>query len=79
MANPPERNSAPVAMDKMAKKIGRFALTAIVSKRARDVKERQNRGPQAEVPDSPVIVAINDILRGRVKIVKEPDRQPVKK
>jgi len=66
-------------MDKMAKKIGRFALTAIVSKRARDVKERQNRGPQAEVPDSPVIVAINDILRGRVKIVKEPDRQPVKK
>jgi len=66
-------------MDKMTQKIGRFALTAIVSKRARDVKERQSRSPQAEVPASPVIVAINDILRGRVKIVKEPDRQPVKK
>jgi DNA-directed RNA polymerase subunit K/omega len=80
MADPVEKDHVPFAMDVLTKKVGRFALTAVVAKRAREIKERQSRRPDQDTPASPVVVAIQDIVRGRAKIIKrEPDEHSARK
>ena len=75
MADPVAKDEAPINMDKMTTKVGRFALTTVVAKRAKDVKERQSRMPEQGAPASPVLLALRDIARGRAKIVRQESEQ----
>jgi len=80
MADPVEKDHAPRAMDMLTKKLGRFALTSAVAKRAKEIKERQSRRPDQDRPASPVVLAIGDIVLGRAKIIKpEPDELSAEK
>ena len=59
-----------VEVDKLARKLGKYALVVAVAKRARDMKERTTRTPLGPSPASYIEWALRDVEKGKVKIVR---------
>ena len=61
---------SPVNIERLARRLGKYALVVAVSQRARELKERQARlGDLA--PPNLVGRALNEIYEGKVKVVEE--------
>jgi DNA-directed RNA polymerase subunit K/omega len=59
-----------VEVDKLARKMGKYALVVAVSKRAREMKERAARMPLGPSPASYIERALRDVAKGKVKVVR---------
>jgi len=59
-----------VEVDKLARKLGKYALVMAVSKRAREMKERAARMPLGPSPASYIERALRDVAKGKVKVVR---------
>lgn len=66
-----ERNQVQVNADMLTKKMGRYALVSVVAKRAADIRARQSRQPSAQAPENAVTLALADVARGRVRVIRE--------
>jgi len=59
-----------IEVDKLTRKMGKYALVMAVSKRAREMKERAARMPLGPSPASYIERALRDVAKGKVKVVR---------
>jgi len=59
-----------VEVDKLSRKLGKYALVVAVAKRARAMKERSARIPLGPSPASYIERALRDVARGKVKVMR---------
>lgn len=64
------RQSEKVNIDRLARRMGKYALVVAVSQRARELKERQARLGDLN-PSNLVGRALDEIYHGRVKLLEE--------
>jgi len=72
----PERASQEgheVEVDRLSRKLGKYALVMAVSKRARQMKERAARMPLGPSSGSYIERALRDVAQGRVKVKRGQD------
>lgn len=62
-----------VEVDKLSRKLGKYALVVAVSKRAREMKERTARAALGPSPASYIERALRDVAKGRVKVIRGRD------
>jgi DNA-directed RNA polymerase omega subunit len=62
-----------VEVDKLSRKLGKYALVVAVSKRAREMKERTARSPLGPSSASYIERALRDVAKGRVKVIRGRD------
>lgn len=63
-----------VNIDRLARRVGKYALVVAVSQRARELKERQARLGDLN-PSNLVGRAIDEIYSGRVKLLEEENEE----
>lgn len=62
---------SPVNIERLKGRMGKYSLVVAVSKRARELKDRQSRLADLN-PSNLVGRALQEIADGRVKLLKEP-------
>ena len=61
-------------IERLSRRLGKYRLVVAVAKRARDLKERQNRLLEQQQTPSLIDRAIHEISRKRVRLVEgEPE------
>jgi len=71
MSNQQPQQSPP-NIDRLARRLGKYALVVAVSQRTRELKDRQSRmGDLA--PSNLIARALNEIAEGRVKLIEEKE------
>ena len=63
-----------VNIDRLARRVGKYALVVAVSQRARELKERQARLGDLN-PSNLVGRALDEIYDGRVKLLEEENEE----
>ncbi len=70
-----QQNRLPqVNIDRLARRVGKYALVVAVSQRARELKERQARLGDI-TPSNLVGRALGEIYEGKVKVLEEPTEE----
>jgi DNA-directed RNA polymerase omega subunit len=69
-----QRSEEEARIERLSQRLGKYRLVVAVAKRARELKERQNRLLEQQQTPSLIDRALGEIARGKVKLVEgEPE------
>ena len=70
----PQHNQHQVNIERLARRMGKYALVVAVSQRSRELKDRQSRLGDF-TPSNLIGRALNEIYDGKVKLLEEAEEE----